>query len=503
MMNSEDFQKFTESGIQGLLTYQPENQKKYRLDPVDTSYVTPDQDVFGSLYIPRRREKEVAKQQTEEQVGDVENTPTQYSESSSQQTSSQQGPLPPGRQERLSTPKYERDDWTKKLATAYRNAGITNEDMIRNLVRQDILEAGWEQKQQGRFNYGNITVGSSWKGSWVQGRDHLNGERVPARFRNYNSIDEYIRDKLNTLRVNFNFNQDDDFETFLSKLVDGRMKYATSSEYKNSMRRMARTDVAINRAGGIIRKMQDGDKYVWGSESTPIYHPFKEKVYSSQKTPVELENEYEADKEDRRDRFRRERYTILDNQDKIIDKVSKHYIPYIKDKEIMLTKDKYNTGKISTNLLDSLYDSAKRTNTHISTVLGLAGVESTLGIGREYGIKKHDETNKGIDILDLMSNWQYINDATPTVYGKEKEMYRRLDNPPEEDIETIRNYVKRSTENTERNLNQHPLDYAINYFKTGKYNPGEKGHTEKVLRHGQILMSDPAIKKWLKEKENN
>ena len=57
---------------------------------------------------------------------------------------------------------------------------------------------------------------------------------------------------------------------------------------------------------------------------------------------------------------------------------NKYVIPYIPEKEIILTSGRYNTGKISTNLLDSIYDAAKRTNTDIWTALAIAGRETVL-----------------------------------------------------------------------------------------------------------------------------
>ena len=78
---------------------------------------------------------------------------------------------------------------------------------------------------------------------------------------------------------------------------------------------------------------------------------------------------------------------------------NKYVIPYIPEKEIILTSGRYNTGKISTNLLDSIYDAAKRTNTDIWTALAIAGRETGLGIARR-------NPDKSITNSDLVSNWQ-------------------------------------------------------------------------------------------------
>ena len=178
---------------------------------------------------------------------------------------------------------------------------------------------------------------------------------------------------------------------------------------------------------------------------------------------------------------------------------AKYTIPYIPEKEIMLTTGRYNTGKISTNLLDSIYNAAQRTGVPLDIALGLAGRESTLGIGR--GFKK----GKSISGTDLYSNWQQI--QSPPNNKAQINKWNNLlnkDNLSDEDYDFKSDFIIRAQnvlENT-KPLSENPIDNALKFYMTGKYNPGDKRHTQMVEEEARILMTDPAIQKWYKEKTN-
>lgn len=129
----------------------------------------------------------------------------------------------------------DRSKWVKDLKDAYRKAGITNENALRMLIAQDALESGWGKSAQGRFNYGNLTPGRSWKGAVVNGRDHdSKGNPISQKFRSYNSIEEYAADKVQFLKTLYDFNENDDISTFTHKLQGGnrgKRKYAAGSNY--------------------------------------------------------------------------------------------------------------------------------------------------------------------------------------------------------------------------------------------------------------------------------
>ena len=42
-----------------------------------------------------------------------------------------------------------------------------------------------------------------------------------------------------------------------------------------------------------------------------------------------------------------------------------------------------------------------------------------------------------------------------------------------------------------------PLQHAFRYFKSGKYNPGELGHTDYVLQSGKDILANPGIQEWM------
>ena len=90
------------------------------------------------------------------------------------------------------------------------------------------------------YNYGNLTTGSSWTGRYVQGNDHnADGEQISQRFRAYDSMDDYVKDEIQFLTNLYEFNQDDDFDTFIGKLQGGNSKkrrYAEDKQYSDKVR---------------------------------------------------------------------------------------------------------------------------------------------------------------------------------------------------------------------------------------------------------------------------
>lgn len=85
------------------------------------------------------------------------------------------------------------------LYDAFIRAGV-NENIAKFIVAQDSLETGDGKHHAGKYNYGNITAGSSWKGSTTSGNDtDGNGNKITQKFRNYDSIDHYVSDKISLL----------------------------------------------------------------------------------------------------------------------------------------------------------------------------------------------------------------------------------------------------------------------------------------------------------------
>lgn len=131
--------------------------------------------------------------------------------------------------------------WIADMTAAYKRAGL-KDDMIKSLIAKNALESGWGKYAQGSYNFGNLTVGSNWNGKFVTGKDSDGkGSQISQKFRAYDSIDEYVKDEIQFLSKLYDFNPNDDFETFIKKL-DGKnkagRKYAGVSDYAARVRRV-------------------------------------------------------------------------------------------------------------------------------------------------------------------------------------------------------------------------------------------------------------------------
>jgi flagellum-specific peptidoglycan hydrolase FlgJ len=129
--------------------------------------------------------------------------------------------------------------WISDMKAAYKRAGL-NDSAIKNLIAKNALESGWGTTAQGSFNFGNITTGRNWKGKYVKGRDHdADGNRITHHFRAYDSLDDYVADEIQFLTKLYDFNQNDNFDTFINKLQggnSGKRKYAEDRQYASKVR---------------------------------------------------------------------------------------------------------------------------------------------------------------------------------------------------------------------------------------------------------------------------
>ena len=110
----------------------------------------------------------------------------------------------------------------QELSDAYIRAGIDNPDMIRYLIAQDRHES--RLNPQGGHNYSNITAGKGYKGKTTKGNDHDGkGKKITQDFREYDTVDDFVKDKIALLKRRYDFDANDTAEVFASKL-DGNNK---------------------------------------------------------------------------------------------------------------------------------------------------------------------------------------------------------------------------------------------------------------------------------------
>lgn len=170
------------------------------------------------------------------------------------------------------SPYTNRKQWSTELINAYKKAGITNDNAIRMLLAQDALESSWGKSAQGKYNFGNLTTGSSWKGDYVTGNDkNAKGEAIKQKFRSYNSMDEYAADKIQFLKRLYDFDENDDINKFVAKLTGsnkGKRRYAEAKEYANSLRGVYNSF----KAGGII-KYQEPAQPIARRDAIKDYRP--------------------------------------------------------------------------------------------------------------------------------------------------------------------------------------------------------------------------------------
>lgn len=139
-----------------------------------------------------------------------------------------------------------KEEIKKALHNAYIQNGVSSE-MALILLSQDQLETGFKHTQ-GKFNYGNITVGSYRGGTWKEGDNYVNGidhdknnKRIANRFRSYKSIDDYVKDKLAFLRDLYDVTPNENIDSFLEKMTGNnrnKRKYAESTAYAENVKRV-------------------------------------------------------------------------------------------------------------------------------------------------------------------------------------------------------------------------------------------------------------------------
>ena len=128
------------------------------------------------------------------------------------------------------------------LNLCFLNNGVKNEEMRKVLVAQAALESGYGAASLGGgdYNYGNLTTGSNWKGKYRVAYDRdAKGNWITQKFRSYDSMDDYVKDKLKFIGLNSRYKVDINRDTplqYIEKVVKGG--YAEDPNYYNSLKNM-------------------------------------------------------------------------------------------------------------------------------------------------------------------------------------------------------------------------------------------------------------------------
>ena len=220
-------------------------------------------------------------------------------------------------------------------------------------------------------------------------------------------------------------------------------------------------------------------------------------------------------------------------------KLSEDYkVPYLKDKEIILSNAGSMTGaRLTTNLLDSIAKYSDKTELSLQEAIGLAAQETTFGQKVRLFNKIHNNSNADDYVVDkILSDWRYrngnVNDYLDKKFYQRSKKAQQLEQaaydqamswegrPTDEQLQEQITLNKRASlqianDQVDFLINHYndfknawsdyeektipPFEHAFEYYKTGKYNPGDPTHTDMVKLKGKEVMQSPEFKKWAEE----
>ena len=156
-----------------------------------------------------------------------------------------------------------KSEFKSKMLDVYRKVlrekGIS-EEFARSLVGQDALESAWGSKVSGKNNFGGI----KGKGTTKRTREVINGKDVYINdsFRDFSSLEEYARYKVNLLNNNRYRAFDGDVSDFSRRVDSGG--YATDPRYREILDKVIKS---VKKGGkvfkgntGMVFVNESGDK---------------------------------------------------------------------------------------------------------------------------------------------------------------------------------------------------------------------------------------------------
>lgn len=205
-----------------------------------------------------------------------------------------------------------------------------------------------------------------------------------------------------------------------------------------------------------------------------------------------------------------------------------YIIPFIPEKQITLSNAGLATGAVlSTNMLDSIADSAEKERLSLKTALGIAVKESTLGnptfdLVDRAKISKNDraelEHNRAIN-PNYNHVLQTIGLATQGITGGTLVNYNPSDNPyadakqyafkKAKSIEEYdkllkegEKYADRLAEKNHRKESKSYLRAAFEKYKRNpySYNPGQPNYPDLVEKRGTEVWGSPEVQSWYKRR---
>lgn len=160
----------------------------------------------------------------------------------------------------------------------------------------------------------------------------------------------------------------------------------------------------------------------------------------------------------------------------------KYAIPYNESKEIVIP----TIGRVPTNALDSIAKYSYQAGLPLYEGLGLSGQETNFGATPTFNMKSIPKNASQKE----QDNIKFFN----RVLGNTS-YFRNYGYIPAEYM--VRDF-RYNLEGHAIDRNIPPLLHAFQYYKKGKYNPGDPNHTSDVRKKGQFIMNTKPIQDWIK-----
>ena len=199
-------------------------------------------------------------------------------------------------------------------------------------------------------------------------------------------------------------------------------------------------------------------------------------------TPSERLRENDSPTKDKSEYYENNMNRAIYNREGYVSPNMKYAIPYDESKEIVIP----TIGRVPTNALDSIAKYSYQAEVPLYEGLGLSGQETNFGavpiynmqsIPKETSQEERDNikfNNKALGNASYFRNYGYI----PSEYMVRDFRYNLEGHAIDRDIP--------------------PLLHAFQYYKQGKYNPGDPNHTNDVRKKGEFIINTKPIQEWIK-----
>lgn len=218
----------------------------------------------------------------------------------------------------------------------------------------------------------------------------------------------------------------------------------------------------------------------------------------------------EQEAEERAERAKKEHRheTIWDNWMNF-DNIRRENAERVTNEDIPVTKDNYivinNPKSKKTHLrvipkaqLDSLaFHHGQNPNVDMEVVYGIPERESGYNGYSVMNLKDTDHFE--VDPYFLMSTWSYDVSPEQIMYGKALERSNDRYDLNNVDTSNYFNDRKKYQQDVTYDPNIDIYSWAWEWFKKGRYNPGDSDYENKVRKDGRDIINSPAFKKWWEE----